>query len=58
MLCVDKQRRVFETFRAEPYGVVVHLRDILQLSSCIFHATRAMLAYHVLHAERVESSIG
>ena len=23
-----------------------------------FHATRYMLAYHVLHAERVESSIG
>ena len=32
MLCVDKQRRVFETFCAEPYGgVVVHLWDILQL---------------------------
>ena len=49
MLCVDKQRRrrVFETFHAEPYGgVVLHIQDILQL------------AYHVLHAERVESSIG
>ena len=31
MLCADKQQRVLETFRAEPYGVVVHLRDILQL---------------------------
>ena len=56
MLCVDKQRRVYETFRAEPYGVVVHLRDILQLY--FFHATRYMVVYHVLHAERVESSIG
>ena len=53
---VDKQQRVFEMFRAEPYGgVVVHLQDILQL---FFHATRYMLAYHVLHAKRVESSIG
>ena len=59
MLCVDKQRRVFETFCAEPYGgVVVHLRDLTAVKSYFFHATRYMLVYHVLHAERVESSIG
>ena len=37
MLCVDKQRRVFEIFRAEPYeGVVVHLRDISYSCEVVF----------------------
>ena len=59
MLCVDKQRRVFEMYRARPYRVVVHLRDYLTaVKLLLFHATRYVLAYHVLHAERVESSIG
>ena len=45
-------------FRAERYGgVVVHLRDILR-KVVFFHATRHMLAYHVFHAECVESLIG
>ena len=59
MLCVDKQRRVFETFRAERY--MEEFLCIYRISySCkvvFFHATRYMLAYHVLHAERVKNSI-
>ena len=51
MLCVDKQRRVFETFRAEPYGGVV---ISYSCEVVFFHGTR----YHVLHAKRVESLIG
>ena len=31
MLCVDKQQRVFEIYRAEPYRVVVHLPDYLKV---------------------------
>ena len=59
MLCIDKQRRVFDTF------VPSHTEELLCIYgisySCkavFFHATRYMLAYHVLHAKRVESSIG
>ena len=46
-------------YRAGPYRVVVHLRDYLTAVKLLFfHATRYMLAYHVLHAEHVESLIG
>ena len=54
--CIDEQRKVFETFCAERYGVVLaHLRDTLQL---FIHATRYTLAYHVLHTKHMESLIG
>ena len=42
---VDEQRRVYETFHAERYGVG------------IIHATGNMLVNHVPHAEHVESLI-
>ena len=46
-------------YRAGPYRVVVHLQDYLTAVKLLFfHATRYMLAYHVLHAEHVKSSIG
>ena len=46
-------------YRAGPYRVVVNLRDYLTAVKLLFfHATRYMLAYHVLHTERVESLIG
>ena len=46
-------------YRAGPYRVVVHLQDYLTAVKLLFfHATRYMLAYHVLHTERVECSIG
>ena len=46
-------------YRAGPYRVVVHLQDYLTAVKLLFfNATRYMLAYHVLHAEHVKSSIG
>ena len=46
-------------YRAGPYRLVVHQQDYLTAVKLLFfHATGYMLAYHVLHAERVESSIG
>ena len=53
MLCVEKQRRVFEMYRAKPYRVVVHLL-ILKLLFFIYGICLRI----VLHAECVESSIG
>ena len=43
MLCVE-QRRVFETFRADRYAVVVHILQLL----CIFHSCTVV----VIHATR------
>ena len=49
MLCINEHWKVFEMFCAKRYGVVlVHLHDILQLYSCIIHATRYKLAYMCL----------
>ena len=57
MLCVDEQRRVFETFRAERHGVVVHIFITVQLYLFMLLGIHSF-PYHVPRAEHVKSSIG
>ena len=57
MLCVDEQRRVLETFRAERYGVVVHILLLYRLYLFMLLGIRSF-PYHVRHAKHVKSLIG
>ena len=57
MLCVGEQREVFETFCAEPYGVVLCIS--MSSYSYLFMLLGVHLRImHVPHAEHMESLIG